>query len=64
MIDLMETLITVAGIAIRNQASALTSEAGAPNSITIVLDIANNGGVIDSRCTVERRGVHRSKGGS
>jgi hypothetical protein len=60
--DLVETLVTAAGIAIRNQASALTSEAGTPNSITITLDIANNGDVIHSRYTVERRGVHRSKG--
>jgi len=59
--DLVETLVTVAAAAIRNQTPALTADVGYVKSITLELELANNGDVIDSRCWTERRGVHRRK---
>jgi hypothetical protein len=58
----VETIAAAAVASIRSQGPALTSEAGTLTAVTITLEIANNGAVIDSRCTVERRGVHRRKG--
>ena len=48
--------------AIQSQETALSNGAGMVTSVTLVFDIANNGAVIDSRCLVERRGVHRRDG--
>jgi hypothetical protein len=58
--DLVDALVEAAGEAIRSQEAALTSGAGDLTNLTIPLDVANNGAVVDSRCTVERSGVHRS----
>ena len=62
MSDLLETILAVAAEAIRNQTPAITGDAGRLKSITLELELANNGAVIDSTCWVERRGVHRRKG--
>ena len=60
--DLIERLQQSATDAIANLAAAIDSDAGRLRSITVELELANNGAVIDSRCFVERRGVHRAKG--
>jgi hypothetical protein len=62
--NLVETIAIAAVAAIRGQERAITTGAGVLHAITLTLEIANNGDVIDSRCTIEWRGVHRSKGAS
>ncbi|MND06410.1 hypothetical protein D3C83_277660 [compost metagenome] len=61
MTDLVETLVSAAADAIRNQSPSITSDAGRLKSITIELEISNVGAVIDSTAWTERRGVHRTK---
>jgi hypothetical protein len=60
--DLVETILAAAAEAIRTQTPAITSDAGGPKSITLELELANNGAVVDSTCWVERRGMHRQEG--
>lgn len=61
MTDLVQRLTSAAAEAIANQAPAIVDGAGNLRSITLELQIANGGQVIDSVCYVERRGVHRIK---
>jgi hypothetical protein len=61
MPEIVETLVTAAADAIRNQTPAITSDAGYVRSITLELEIANGVQVIDSTCWIERRGVHRKR---
>jgi len=61
--DLVQAIVDAAEAAIRNQETAITSNAGRLKSITLELELANNGDVIDSTCWTERRSVHRRKGG-
>ena len=61
MTNLVETLIEAAASAIRNQQTALTSDAGRLKSITIELELSNAGDVVDSTAWTERRGVHRKR---
>jgi hypothetical protein len=60
-IDLVETLISAATDAIRNQAGALTCDVGRVRGLHLELEISNAGNVIDSVCWIERRGVHRRR---
>ena len=62
MTDILETIRAAAAEAIKNQRPAITSDAARLKSITLELELANNGAVIDSTCWVERHGVHRRKG--
>ena len=61
--DLVETLVGAATDAIRNQAPALTCDVGWVRGLRLELELANTGAVVDSVCWIERRGVHRRKGG-
>jgi hypothetical protein len=61
--DLIETLVSAASDAIRNQAPALTCDVGRVRGLHLELELANNGAVVDSVCWIERRGVHRRTGG-
>jgi hypothetical protein len=47
--------------ALGNLATAIDGNVGHLRSVTVELEIANNGGVLDSRAFVERRGVHRQQ---
>jgi hypothetical protein len=53
----------VAAAASETQAPTITSDVGALQSITLELELANNGQVIESPCSTERCGVHRRKAG-
>jgi hypothetical protein len=53
--DLVETILAAAAEAIKNQTPTITSDAGRLKSITLELELANNGAVINSPCWVERR---------
>ena len=59
--DLVETIVSAASDAIRNQTPSIMAEAGRLKSITLELELANGAQVIDSTCWVERRGVHRRR---
>jgi hypothetical protein len=61
MTDLVQTLINAMAEAVHNQEPAITADAGRLKSITLELELANNGDVVDSTCWVERRGVHRTR---
>jgi RNA 3'-terminal phosphate cyclase len=53
--DLTERLTEAAVEAIRAEAQALAYEPHRLRGITVELEIANNGAVIDGRCWVERK---------
>jgi hypothetical protein len=57
--SLIETLVSAAEQAIRNQAGALACDVGRVRGLHLELELANNGDVVDSVCWIERRGVHR-----
>jgi hypothetical protein len=61
MSDLVETLVSAAADAIRNQGPSITSDSGRLKSITIELELSNAGDVIDSTAWTERRDVHRRR---
>jgi hypothetical protein len=48
-VDLVETILSAAADAIRNQTPAITSDAGCLKSITLELELSNSD-VIDSTC--------------
>jgi len=50
MTDILETILAAATEAIRNQTPAITSDTGRLKSITLELELANNGAVIDATC--------------
>ena len=53
--DLVERLTAAAVEAIKAEARALEYEPHRLRGITVELEVANNGAVIDGRCWVERR---------
>lgn len=59
---LVERLQRAAVESIANVARALDADVGRLKSITLELELANNGAVVDSRCFLERRSVHRGGG--
>jgi hypothetical protein len=60
--DMLETVLAAVAEAIRNQTPVITGDAGRLKSLTLELELSNQGQVIDSTCWVERRRVHQGKG--
>jgi hypothetical protein len=60
---LVARLQSAACEALANLSGAIDADVGRLRSVTVELEVGNNGAVIDSRAFVERRGVHRARKG-